>query len=425
MSYQKAMLSYSLSRKNFLFLDYPKKTDTKSQSFMALFNSSDPQKKKTFIYVFIAFILFDMLLGLVVFIYFNKQNAPANLEPGIKTEKNQNQALKLKPVVESEFWEIAPEPDLSTEGLQPQNAQDLAPDLPPGRLQVNQPNDHTIFQSQDGQWHLWACVRRTKAGRVLVHWESKSLNKTNWKRSGEIIRAKKEAGESLVDWYNQEFIQSPYVVENHGTYFMFYGGYSTGHNPDSIPTTNYDETENQICLMTSPDGRSWQRYQNEFGYSRVFVGPGAARDPCIVKFGDLWYCYYCGHHDNNRRKGAIYVRTSKDLFSWSDWRIAHFDAESMTDTNEYLPESPFVIFKQGYYYLFRTHGPEGGNYVFRSKDPLNFKPDSPDVEFVTHLPALIAPEIIIDQHDKEYITTITDGNRYGIRIARLKWITDN
>ncbi len=30
----------------------------------------------------------------------------------------------------------------------------------------------------------------------------------------------------------------------------------------------------QICLLTSSDGRAWERHSNDKGQSRVFIGPG-------------------------------------------------------------------------------------------------------------------------------------------------------
>jgi hypothetical protein len=184
-------------------------------------------------------------------------------------------------------------------------------------------------------------------------------------------------------------------------------------------TPDYNTVEKQISLMTSTDGWTWKRHRDKNGYSRVFIGPGAARDPCLQKFGDTWYCYYCGHHNRDRTCGAIYVRTSKDLLNWSDWKLAQYDKSS--EGKKWLPESPHVVFRKGYYYLFRTHGDKGGTYVFRSTDPLNFGQGDVSDYFVTRLD-VIAPEIIVDEHSNEYITKIHDPeDGYGIKMARLTW----
>lgn len=322
-------------------------------------------------------------------------------------------SVKLIPTIDGEWWDIGPEPDLTSLGLQPSKS----------KWQPNQPNDHHIFQDKYGKWHLWACVRGTKVGRILVHWDADSVTQSPWRYTEEVIRCDRNAGESLVEWQNQEFLQSPYIVKENDKYYMFYGGYDTGLDPHGNkinPAEDYDSAEKQICLMISDDGVKWERYKNEEGYSRVFVGPGAARDPCFVKFGDTWYAYYCGHHHWDRTCGALYVRMSKDLIHWSDWKIAQYDKAS--ENRKWLPESPCVVQKGEWYYLFRTHGPKGGVYVYRSKDPLNFGQGDVSDYFVTRFDTMIACEIIEDEKGNEYISNITDGKKYGIRLAELKWI---
>jgi len=327
----------------------------------------------------------------------------------------QARQVKLRPIVDGEWWLIGPEPDLRPLGLQPESD--------PKGIQPNQPNDHCIFQAEDGMWHLWACVRGTKVGRILCHWEAENLTDSPWRFTGESIRADKKVGESLVEWRGQEFIQSPFVVKDKGIYYMFYGGYDTGleANGNRLDAgLDYNRAEKQICLMTSPDGRNWTRHKNENGHSRVFVGPGATRDECIVKFGDMWYAYYAGHHNQDRDAAGIYVRTSKDLIGWSNWQIAHYDPQCKRGARKWQAESPVVVERGGYYYMFRTHGPaQSSTWVFRSTDPLNFGLETS--ELVTVLDEVIAPEIIVDDKGREYISKISEAGVYGIRIARLRW----
>ena len=325
-------------------------------------------------------------------------------------------ARRLIPIIDGPWWDIGPKPDL---GASLPAINETYGDEDP--FKRNEPNDHHVFRAKDGTWQLWACVRRTPVGRLLVNWEADELTQSPWRLTGRLIRADRAAGESRVDWCGQEFLQSPFGVRHEGRWYLFYGGYATGHDPDGRPTDDYSLMENQVSLMLSDDGKQWERYRGPGGLSRVFEGPGAVRDQCIVRLGGTWYAYYAGHHDRDRRQGAIYGRTSRDLIHWSDWTIVEFNR---ADGETYLAESPAVVERGGAYYLFRTHGPRRGTYVFRSDDPLDFgrgvtSEESP--HFVCRLD-VIAPEIVADGASSEYITRIDhERDGYGIRMARLRW----
>ena len=315
---------------------------------------------------------------------------------------------KLQPVVQGDWWLIGQAPDLRR----------VLPAINVDTPFKREPNDHCIFQSPDGAWHLWACVRRTEVGRCLCHWEAARLTDSPWRFTGDIIRADRTAGESCVAWHGQEFLQSPFVVHHRGTWFMTYGGYAIGVDPAGAPTTDYSRMENQVSLMTSPDARTWTRHRDALGRSRIFAGPGAVRDQYLVNFDGVWHIYYAGHHDRDRNTAGIYVRTSRDLLHWSPWKIAHFDrAPGVTP---FIPESPVVVFRDGYYYLFRTHGPEGGTYVYRSDDPCDFGVGDPRGKFVCRLPGIIAPELVSDRRGNEYISNICNPRGgYAIHLCRL------
>ncbi|MDX2110441.1 MAG: hypothetical protein SFY80_09400 [Verrucomicrobiota bacterium] len=313
-------------------------------------------------------------------------------------------------------WEtIVLPPDLQSEGIEPDFGE-------PGNGR-NEPNDHTLFRDRAGMWRLWACVRLTSVGRVLCQWQSPSLASREWTRCPGIIRCDRKAGESNVEWKGQEFIQSPYVVQANDQYYMYYGGYDTGYDRNGIPTDNYDQQEKQLCLMTSKDGVTWHRHQNGDGSSRVFWGPGAVRDPVIVKLGSRWYAYYSGHHDQNRNRAGIYVRYSDDLMQWSEWHLAHYDPQLLANGRPCIHESPFVVEKSGLYYLLRNPGIHGGTHVFVSDDPLDFGigTEACNSRFVAHLPDVIAPELIQDSDGTTYITRINSPDGYRIQIARLQW----
>jgi hypothetical protein len=325
---------------------------------------------------------------------------------------------KMRPVLDSDFWLIGPQPELKE-----------LPLLNKERTGPHEPNDHCIFQAANGMWQLWACVRKTPVGRCLVNWESENLTDSPWKETGRVIRADRSAGESMVDWKGQEFLQSPFVVKDGDTYYMTYGGYSTGKDEAGNPTDDYGRTQNQISLMTSPDGINWTRYRGENGWSRIIVGPGATRDQYLVKFGDTWYMYYTGHDGGSRENERIYVRTSNDLIHWSDCSVAHcIDREYL---NSHTCESPTVVERAGYYYLFRSGGLKTeapfSVGVYRSEDPLDFgtSGDGEDRR-VCYFPAH-AGEIVFDEDGQEYISRLhnDDPTHYEITLARMHWEPDD
>jgi hypothetical protein len=268
--------------------------------------------------------------------------------------------------------------------------------------------DHAIWQADDGKWRVWACVRGTRIGRLLYGWESTDLESPNWTPSGITMRAEKIYGESINDWFGEEWIQAPYVIKHEHLYYMFYGGHNT------------ELGESQICLATSTDGVTFERYQDARGYSRLFVGPGEARDPMVLRIGDEWVCYYCGHDPGRRRPCKVYTRTSKDLIHWSETYSEASWGGVSSGLGPWSTECPFTIYLDGYYYHFRTseyHSP-ARTHVFRSTDPFNFGLNT-DAKWVATL-RVAAPELV-QFGDQTYISSVEDL-KGGIQLFRLKWI---
>lgn len=153
------------------------------------------------------------------------------------------------PVLSGSSWHVTGNPDLGELGTDRQ-----------------EPVDHAIFQSDDGRWHLWSCIRHTKVGRVLNAWESTDLRRSPWEPMGIAMRAESELGESIEDWGGQEWIQAPFVIRHAGRHHMFYGGHRS------------ELGACQICVATSPDGRVFEKRRDEHWHSRVFVALCLADD---------------------------------------------------------------------------------------------------------------------------------------------------
>ena len=327
---------------------------------------------------------------------------------------------KLRPVLDGEFWLIGASPaDLDLPRLVEQVPSPQAPDGAP----VHECVDHHLFQSDDGAWHLWGCIRKTTVGRILYHWEGQRLVGEPWRQTGDIIRADRGAGESLEDWRGEEWIQSPYVVVQEGTYYMFYGGHGTAADENGNPVPYEDpRMACQMCLMTSQDGRTWTRHRNEIGQSRLFVGPGETRDPCVIEIDGVWHLYHAGYHDRDAAQAGFYVRTSDDLIHWSNWRLVHQDVRYGAD--RWHTECPHVVYRAGYFYLFRTANyARAETYVFRSQDPYDFGIGDARDNYVGPI-AVAAPEIVVDVQGNEMISSNHDLFG-GTQLCRLRWEADD
>ncbi len=308
----------------------------------------------------------------------------------------------FQPVLDGEFWMIGDNPDLGELNADGQECV-----------------DHHVFRSADGAWHLWGCIRKTAVGRLLYHWRAGSLTEEHWERTGEIIRADRASGECLEEPDGDEWLQSPFVVAEGGAYYMFYGGYGTGLDAEGEPVEMGDERrECQICLMTGPDGRNWLRRRDANGLSRVFVGPGGTRDPCVRRIGNQWIMYYAGYHDGCKDNPGFYARTSQDLLHWSDWRLVHQDFRY--GAGPWDTECPHVVERAGRYYLFRTVDYATANtHVFCSEDPFDFGIGDACGKHVGRI-AVAAPEVVVDDRGQEYITSNHDLSG-GTTLCRLRW----
>lgn len=302
------------------------------------------------------------------------------------------EAPLLMPTLDGEPWHIGDNPPLGELGT-------------PRQEMV----DHAIWQARDGSWQLWSCVRGTTIGRLLYAWEGATLDQSPWAQRGVAMRALTEFGESIDDWGGKEWIQAPHVVIHEDRYHMLYGGHRS-------------ELEHcQINLATSADGKDFDRYRNAKGQSRVFVGPGEARDPMTLAIDGVWHCYYTGNPDPTKRRdvGGIYCRTSSDLVTWSEPTLVSYGGKAGEDM--WSAECPHVVEREGYYYLFRTTDyREPVTHVYRSRDPLDFGLDE-DSHYVGTI-AVAAPEIV--RHDgQDYVSTVHDL-RGGVQLQRMRWVDE-
>jgi hypothetical protein len=284
----------------------------------------------------------------------------------------------LVPQIQSDWWQVADVPDLGKYNSTEQ-----------------EPVDFAVWQAADGTWQMWSCIRKANNGgktRLLYRWQGTTITDRDWQPMGIAMEADPNFGEMAGG------LQAPYVLKVRSKYIMFYGDW------------------NHIDKAISMDGKTFARQLGPNGRSGMF-SEGAesnTRDPMVIRIHGTFYAYYTANPENH---GADFVRTSRNLDSWSPSKTIAYGGSA--GTGHFSAECPFVYYHKasGYYYLFRTqrYGEHAQTSIYRSKDPLKFGVND-DRYLVGTLP-IAAPEIVEDD-GQLYIAALLPGLK-GIRIAKL------
>jgi beta-fructofuranosidase len=160
-------------------------------------------------------------------------------------------------------------------------------------------------------------------------------------------------------------------------------------------------------LAVSFDMREW------FGTNVILKDEplmGAHRDHFVLKTDDTYVMYATGVKDG---KGCISVMVSDNLYNWKfvGYALTSGDNAPLSNCPWGAFESPFVVKREGLYYLFTTYTDcSEENYndtlVFVSDDPLSFgtyNGDESGAKPITKLRAH-APEVLL-RNGKYYITS--------------------
>lgn len=255
-------------------------------------------------------------------------------------------------------------------------------------------NDHTLYF--DGKWHLIGITSRAgkpNRERYFVHAVGDSLQRP-------LREWCKVIDTGTLAW-------APCVIAHDGLYYMFYG---------PSPTK----------LAVSFDSGDW------FGQEVFLRGnpPMAChRDHFVLRRpGGGFVMYVSGVHAG---KSAISCLVSDDLLHWDFCGFALTSGEAAPLNPSWGAfESPFVVEKDGVFYLFTTYTDCSkptyhDTLVFASGDPLSFgcygAPDG--AQPVTRLHCH-APEIV-QENGSWYITTCGwRGSSFAkgkVQIAALDW----
>ena len=261
-------------------------------------------------------------------------------------------------------------------------------------------NDHTFIKAKDGTWHAYGIIHHLpitpwKETRFF-HITAKSIKQQKWEEHDYALTAK--PGVERVLW-------APYVLNDKKIYYMFY---NVGNMQKNAP--DY-ASWGQLCVATSRDLFTWDRYER----NPLFSDPGHARDSYVMKYKDKYYYYYTRVFNEVDLRSVVAVRTGPDLLHWSSPKIVHVEPFKIYWGGD--AESPFVIRKDGIFYLFICKAMTNYNLteVYWSEDPENF----PNENLVCKLP-VHAAEIVYDKKEGWFISN-TGWDKKGLYLAPLKW----
>ena len=216
--------------------------------------------------------------------------------------------------------------------------------------------DHSFIVKGD-ELHLISI----RGGEIGYEWDMRPVDTVDHSVTTDLINWKQLAPAVTTDVNLHENYQvwAPGVAEKDGKYYLYYTGVNTN-------------VAQAICLATSRDLITWEKYENN-----PVVLPGEwgewsedkwsdCRDPMVFVDGDgTAYMYFCSAKRDGEGKltPALGVASSTDMIHWKDEGAYCFDICDIS------LESPFVIKRNGKYYLFYTNCGHGTAYAV-SDDPI-------------------------------------------------------
>lgn len=250
-------------------------------------------------------------------------------------------------------------------------------------------NDHTVvYNPADNKWHLFGIITGEKH---FIHLTTDSLMQSPWLRHEDFC----------VESCDRE-IWAPHIVAQDGTFYMFY--------------TMIGQPR-EIRYAVSQDLYEWQ-YPSA---KPLLAGTNKCtdnmknKDPMVFRHKGKWTMYFSMMKDKDH--WVVGYSTSKDLKKWTKPGIC-FD-ENTTSPGV---ESPFVVQRGKYFYLFLSARPwpQGGEDVFRSTTPYLWNP----TDQVERIEPWHAAEVLCDLDGKWYLTLASGKESTDFRIAPIVWNDD-
>lgn len=271
------------------------------------------------------------------------------------------------------------------------------------------PKDFALIQ-KDGIWHVYAiyvCISQTppcdETPKGLMHLTSKDL--THWTEEGYVIPPGSAGAWDSTD------IWAPSVVENNGTYYMFYTG---------VKLNGSNVQEQKIGVATSTDLYTWTKSPSNpvlncanFSWA-YWNGSDTAGDRAACRDGNVqwnadageWMMTMSSRSATDLTPTAkpmtVGVATSSDLMTWNEEGY-------YTQTNGYTTESSHLVKHGSTWYLFWTDNCASGYCLKYSTSSSPYSGFSAKQNLTAADPAEYASEYYL--HDgHEYFASVADTN---------------
>jgi predicted GH43/DUF377 family glycosyl hydrolase len=270
--------------------------------------------------------------------------------------------------------------------------------------------DHALIK-KDGVTHLFY-IR----GTAVTNWPEYPLANFGHAVSKDLIHWKTEDPvlQCPVNGWDNYQVWAPHIIEHKGTYYMFYAG------------VNKNVCQG-ICLATSTDLYNWKRNDKNPLISSGKWGNWSTdkwsdcRDPMILNDGTRFYCYYTAtrtNQDSGQMEYCMGISSSENLLDWKDEGFVRLEFSLATP-----PESPFVVKRDGTYYLVYTNYKYGITYA-TSKDPVKGWKELPADKMV--LISGVSASEIYEDNGKWYLSYISHQKNglHFFEITDLLWNKD-
>ncbi|HEY0257108.1 MAG TPA: family 43 glycosylhydrolase [Candidatus Methylacidiphilales bacterium] len=256
-------------------------------------------------------------------------------------------------------------------------------------------NDHTFIRADDGQWHLFGITHPEPANgldeKFFAHATAPDLMGP-WTKQASVLQADPAAGEAVV-W-------APYVFKYEDKYWIYYCGGGASHD------------KYRIQLATSSDLFIWERSPA----NPMLIDGWDARDPMVLKVADDWVLYYCATSTPQGGNHTVKSVKSKDLLRWTD--PTEVFSTPKVGRSGGPTESPFVVARNGKYYLFVcTNIGYVQTAVYVSDSAFHWDFANQVGVFPAH-----AAEVIQTSEGKWWVSRAGWGQG-GVSIAELTWIS--